>query len=97
MHAQTRSADDARRAVQQSCRGVRIQDLNSSGQSGGWSRYDIYLGLFESTKPTQVVAFASAFKGCGSVVAGALDRIEIRNDRPYVQTYCVDEIKLIGD
>jgi hypothetical protein len=45
----------------------------------------------------QVVAFASAFKGCGSVTADALDRIEIRNDRPYVQTYCVDEIKLIGD
>lgn len=77
------------------CRPVKLQDMNKSGEDSGWSRYDLYLGLFDATDD-RVVAFAEQFRGCGGMSTSQLKRIDIKNDRPFEQQICVDDVKLRG-
>lgn len=79
------------------CRVVKLQDLNSSEQRNGWSKYNLYFNLFEtSTNPT-VVAFDRPFAGCKGMQASDLTNIQFRNDYGSGQeSMCIGDVSLLG-
>eukprot|EP01025_Chloroclados_australasicus_P069772 TRINITY_DN989_c3_g1_i2.p1 TRINITY_DN989_c3_g1~~TRINITY_DN989_c3_g1_i2.p1 ORF type:complete len:495 (+),score=65.81 TRINITY_DN989_c3_g1_i2:121-1605(+) len=81
------------------CDPVNFQSLTASGQSDGFSRFDVYLGLFDSASgiaTDAVIAFASKFNGCGPLDAADMNVITLQNNQEYEQTVCFDEVKLLG-
>eukprot|EP01026_Neomeris_dumetosa_P000198 TRINITY_DN10047_c0_g1_i8.p1 TRINITY_DN10047_c0_g1~~TRINITY_DN10047_c0_g1_i8.p1 ORF type:complete len:243 (+),score=28.88 TRINITY_DN10047_c0_g1_i8:72-731(+) len=80
------------------CDPVNLHTLYSSAQDQGYTRYDIFLGLFdnERTNLLSVFAFASRFYGCGSMEASTINTITISNNKNYVQDFCIDEMKILG-
>lgn len=83
--------------MQNSCQSVALQSLQASATSGEWSKYNIYMGLFDSARPEKVVAFASAFRGCAGMTAAELDKIEIRNNSPSQQSTCWADVRLLSE
>lgn len=84
-------------SVQSTCSKVPLQDLSSSQSDGKWSKYNVYLGLYDSQAKDRVVSFADAFTGCGGLDVTQLNKIEFRNDRPNKQRVCVGGARLIAE
>lgn len=73
-----------------------MKDLRAAEERDGYSRYTIYLGLFDfGAHHARVTAFASDFKGCGKNSAKDVQDLYIRNDRGHKQFVCVDNVMLI--
>lgn len=80
----------------QECGLIKLRDLQSSGESAGFSRYTIYLGLFDfGAHQARVTAFASEFKGCGTNSASEVEDLYVRNDQGFKQFVCIDNVQLI--
>lgn len=79
---------------QGACQDIKLSGLTKSGNSNGYDRYDIYMGLFDTNRPQTVVAFADAFKGCGRNSADDVNSIYIKNTKNQQQQICVDGVKL---
>lgn len=63
----------------------------------GFTKFDIYLGLFDRADEYTVVAFAAEFKGCGGNSAVELNQLMFMNDLPEEsQEVCFDKIRLVG-
>lgn len=77
------------------CNSLKLGELNTSGSSNGFNRYDIYLGRFEANRPDEVVAFADSFRGCGANADNQVHSIIIKNTQAYDQEICVDSVKLM--
>lgn len=84
------------KGTQGECGMVGLNDLQSAGENNGYSRYTIYLGLFDfGAHHARVTAFASDFKGCGGNTAVDIQDLYIRNDQREAQFVCIDNVKLI--
>lgn len=79
--------------VQGSCAPVRLTSLTSSLDLNGFSKFTVYLGLFDKALQ-KVQAFAADFKGCAGNKAGDIDTIEFKNDKSYPINLCVNDVKL---
>ncbi|GMH41450.1 hypothetical protein BSKO_09360 [Bryopsis sp. KO-2023] len=78
------------------CGMVSLKDLQPAGESNGYSRYTIYLGLFDfGAHHARITAFASEFRGCGGNSAADVQDLFIRNDQGRKQFICVDNVQLI--
>eukprot|EP01026_Neomeris_dumetosa_P055859 TRINITY_DN5093_c0_g1_i1.p2 TRINITY_DN5093_c0_g1~~TRINITY_DN5093_c0_g1_i1.p2 ORF type:complete len:481 (-),score=36.76 TRINITY_DN5093_c0_g1_i1:2346-3788(-) len=79
------------------CAPVRITDLYTSGSMDGFSRYDIYLGLFNTPRDeTLLWEKPGLFNGCFGLDAHKITTVQVRNNRLFDQSVCMDEIKLLG-
>lgn len=75
------------------CRFVRLLDINASGNLDGFTRYDVFLGNFDS----EVIAFSS-FTGCGGNGAAQINKIIFKNDlSAQSQEVCIDSLQLLED
>eukprot|EP01023_Acetabularia_acetabulum_P013049 TRINITY_DN161_c0_g2_i1.p2 TRINITY_DN161_c0_g2~~TRINITY_DN161_c0_g2_i1.p2 ORF type:complete len:417 (-),score=64.43 TRINITY_DN161_c0_g2_i1:2905-4155(-) len=79
------------------CAPIRLSDLYTSGSADGYSRYDIYLGLFDPPRDLDALTRQpKAFNGCLGLSADQVQTVRVRNNRLFQQTVCMDEIKLLG-
>lgn len=80
------------------CHAVRMQDLQKSGnRSDGYSKFDVFLGLFDRREDHSPVMFSADFKGCGGNTAQEINQLMFRNDLPLqIQEVCLDSIQLVG-
>ncbi|GMH39983.1 hypothetical protein BSKO_07887 [Bryopsis sp. KO-2023] len=80
------------------CRMVKLQDMNKSAVNhDDYTKFDVYLGLFDRQDEHTVVAFAAEFKGCGGNAAEDLTQLMFTNDLPEeTQTICLDNVRLVG-
>ena len=81
--------------MQGSCRPVNIQTLTQTGWNGAYTRYNVYLAMFDFDNPTSMND-PSQFKGCGGNGYWDVNRIEFRNAQRYSQQICVDRLSLVG-
>lgn len=79
---------------QGSCASVSLNQMSASSQQDGFSKFPIYLGLFDKALQ-RVQSFASQFKGCSGNRANEVDTIEFRNDNSYPVELCIDDVKLL--
>lgn len=77
------------------CNALPLENLSTSGSSNGFDRYSVYLKLFETYRPDEVVAFADQFQGCGGNGSDDVDSIIVKNNQWYSQDICIDNVKLI--
>eukprot|EP01024_Parvocaulis_polyphysoides_P066410 TRINITY_DN7801_c0_g1_i1.p1 TRINITY_DN7801_c0_g1~~TRINITY_DN7801_c0_g1_i1.p1 ORF type:complete len:421 (-),score=52.50 TRINITY_DN7801_c0_g1_i1:270-1532(-) len=79
------------------CAPIRLTDLYTSGSMDGFSRYDIYLGLFNTPRDQSLLwEKPGSFAGCHGHSADQITTVQVRNNRLFEQTVCMDEIKLLG-
>lgn len=79
--------------LQGSCSTIRLTSLTSALDVNGFSKYTVYMGLFDKALQ-KVQAFAADFKGCAGNRAGDIDAIEFKNDQSYPITLCVNDVRL---
>eukprot|EP01026_Neomeris_dumetosa_P080369 TRINITY_DN888_c0_g1_i2.p2 TRINITY_DN888_c0_g1~~TRINITY_DN888_c0_g1_i2.p2 ORF type:complete len:445 (-),score=53.72 TRINITY_DN888_c0_g1_i2:1750-3084(-) len=79
------------------CAPIRLSDLYTSGSMDGFSRYDIYLGLFNTPRDESLLwEKPGLFNGCLGLSADQITTVQVRNTRLFQQIVCMDEIKLLG-
>eukprot|EP01024_Parvocaulis_polyphysoides_P018031 TRINITY_DN17957_c0_g3_i2.p1 TRINITY_DN17957_c0_g3~~TRINITY_DN17957_c0_g3_i2.p1 ORF type:complete len:428 (+),score=50.07 TRINITY_DN17957_c0_g3_i2:166-1284(+) len=78
------------------CSAVKVSDLAPSGVSTGYTRFNVYMNLFDQQAPLTVVAFASSFRGCANMDINKINRISFINNQPAEQSLCIDEVQLLG-
>eukprot|EP01025_Chloroclados_australasicus_P058357 TRINITY_DN731_c0_g4_i1.p1 TRINITY_DN731_c0_g4~~TRINITY_DN731_c0_g4_i1.p1 ORF type:complete len:456 (+),score=31.35 TRINITY_DN731_c0_g4_i1:82-1368(+) len=79
------------------CAPIRLIDLYTSGSMDGFSRYDIYLGLFNTPRDQSLLwEKPGLFQGCYGFSADQITTVQVRNNRLFEQSVCMDEIKLLG-
>eukprot|EP01023_Acetabularia_acetabulum_P064785 TRINITY_DN847_c0_g1_i1.p1 TRINITY_DN847_c0_g1~~TRINITY_DN847_c0_g1_i1.p1 ORF type:complete len:420 (-),score=63.82 TRINITY_DN847_c0_g1_i1:2842-4101(-) len=79
------------------CSPIRLSDLYTSGSSDGFSRYDIYLGLFDPPRDiVELTRQPKPFNGCLDYSADQITTVRVRNNRLFDQTVCMDDVKLLG-
>lgn len=76
---------------------LKLNELQPTGDNvDGYSRYLIYLGLFDfGAHQKRVTAFASDFRGCGGNSAGEVKQLYVRNDSGNREFVCIDNVKLL--
>ncbi|GMH38818.1 hypothetical protein BSKO_06716 [Bryopsis sp. KO-2023] len=80
------------------CASIKLSELSASGgQEAGFSKYTIYLGVFDKAlQEVQLVrAFAATFKGCGGNQPAQVNTIQFQNNESIPIDFCVDSVKLI--
>eukprot|EP01025_Chloroclados_australasicus_P018455 TRINITY_DN196_c0_g1_i5.p1 TRINITY_DN196_c0_g1~~TRINITY_DN196_c0_g1_i5.p1 ORF type:complete len:418 (-),score=51.86 TRINITY_DN196_c0_g1_i5:3505-4758(-) len=79
------------------CAPIRLTDLYTSGSMDGFSRYDIYLGLFDPPRDSSMLsAKPEVFNGCLGLSSEQITTVRVRNNRLFEQEVCMDDIKLLG-
>eukprot|EP01023_Acetabularia_acetabulum_P058773 TRINITY_DN698_c0_g2_i1.p1 TRINITY_DN698_c0_g2~~TRINITY_DN698_c0_g2_i1.p1 ORF type:complete len:381 (-),score=77.62 TRINITY_DN698_c0_g2_i1:467-1609(-) len=78
------------------CTDVKVTELSPSGVSTGYTRYNVYMNLFDQKAPLTVVAFASSFRGCAGMDINSIRRISFVNNQAVEQSLCIDQVQLLG-
>eukprot|EP01025_Chloroclados_australasicus_P002929 TRINITY_DN1066_c1_g1_i1.p1 TRINITY_DN1066_c1_g1~~TRINITY_DN1066_c1_g1_i1.p1 ORF type:complete len:428 (-),score=55.08 TRINITY_DN1066_c1_g1_i1:887-2170(-) len=79
------------------CAPIRLIDLYTSGSMDGFDRYDIYLGLFNTPRDQSLLTEKpGTFGGCQGIPGNQITTVQVRNNRLFEQTVCMDELKLLG-
>lgn len=79
------------------CNPVPLSLLTATKQRLGFSKYNIYLGVFENAlSDVQTIrAFASKFKGCGGNTPAEVTDITFENNEMESIEFCIDSLKLL--